>query len=206
MVTSMVGWIFSFIEDSSYNSRAIWFQYHDHHGDNSDDESYPPSQNRQIRRFANHSTMYMTHTFPHSVATRRNYNRGSSTKAWHLDFIYCDWNLSLKIVFGIVSVLVVDIISVLIFGTVSVLVSGTVLVLFFGLSLNFPYKMMISIILRVPNLEPIWFPISVPQIIFFDFLKSIVLFRLLLNIFSVTYKSFFVRTWLFSLVLSMTLT
>ena len=45
--------------------------------------------------------------------------------------------MSLKIAFGIVSVLVVDIISVLIFGTVSVLVSDTVLVLFFDLSLNF---------------------------------------------------------------------
>jgi len=80
MVTSMVGWIFSFIEESSYNSRAIWFQYHDHHGDNSDDESYPPSQNRQIRRFANHSATYMTYSFSVRVATRRNYNTGSLQK------------------------------------------------------------------------------------------------------------------------------
>ena len=97
--------------------------------------------------------------------TRRNYNRGSSTEAWHLHFFFCDWNLSLKIAFGIVFLLIDDIISVLIFGTVSVLVSGFVLVLFFDLSFKFLYKMMISIILRVPNLEPIWFPISVPQII-----------------------------------------
>jgi len=201
MVTSMVGWMFSFSKDFSYNSWAIWSQFGYHYGDNSDDESYPPSQNRQMRRFANHSTTYKTHRFPHSVANATKLQQRILYRSLTSPFLL----LWLK------------------FVTENRFWDRFSSHWWYHFGSHFWYRFGSRFWYRFGSLfrSFIWFSLQnndinifegskfgtdlVPDFgpsdynISFDFLKSILLFRILLNIFSVTCIFFSVRICFFSL-------